>query len=60
MVLRHYHSYVEALRAAHLDAAGLDVQRCRGILARAIEVACTEDPELLPDFKRAFAARPQA
>lgn len=57
-VLEHYHAYVEALRLAHLDDAGLEVQRCRRVLARAIEAACAYDPDLLDDFKRAFAARP--
>jgi hypothetical protein len=59
-VLRHYHAYIEALRAARLDNTSTDVQRCRRILAQAIEVACAQDPHVLEDFKRSFAARPPA
>jgi hypothetical protein len=58
-VVRHYDVYVRALRSAHLDPEAGDVRACRRALARAIEEACTGDPYLLQDFKRAFAAQPR-
>jgi hypothetical protein len=59
-VLARYQEYVDALRACHLDSADPEVQTARRNLARAIEQACSEDPFLLSDFKRAFATRPHA
>jgi hypothetical protein len=60
VVLRCYHEYVEALRSTHLEHTSPEVHRSRRALARAIEQACVDDPDLLDDFKRTFAARPQA
>jgi len=58
-VLHYYDTYVRALRSAHLDSDASDVRACRSALAHAIEDACSTDPYLLQDFKRAFAAQPQ-
>ncbi|GAC1322328.1 MAG: hypothetical protein NVSMB22_08960 [Chloroflexota bacterium] len=58
-VLRYYNAYVEAMRDAHPDMKTDTVREARRDLAHAIESACTRDSELLEDFRRAFAARPQ-
>lgn len=59
-VLGRYQTYVRALRACDLDPAAGEVRESRRALARAIEEASAQDPELLSDFKRAFATRPRA
>lgn len=59
-VLRHYNAYVHALRHSHPNTGSESVQETRRALARAIEQACAHDVTLLEDFRRAFAARPQA
>lgn len=58
LVLSRYQEYVAALQTYHLDPSADEVRHTRGALARAIELACAEDPDLLGDFKRAFASRP--
>lgn len=57
-VLACYQAYVDSLRRYRLDPAAAEVQRCRRLLAHAIEAACANDSALLDDFKRAFASRP--
>lgn len=59
-VLARYQAYVDALRTWHMDLDSLEVRESRRALARSIEEACSEDPDLLADFKRAFASRPRA
>ena len=56
-VLARYQAYVDALHACQLNSAAEEVRGSRRALARAIEAACLEDPDLLIDFKRAFASR---
>jgi len=56
-VVRCYHRYVRALRAHGLEAESKAILTTRKALASAIESACAEDPDLLRDFRRAFAAR---
>jgi hypothetical protein len=56
VVLRHYHEYVTALHTTRLDSSSSQVQQARKALARAIEDACQNDPWILDDFKRNFAA----
>lgn len=57
-VLSCYAAYVDALRQYGLDPDAAEVRQSRRALARAIERACRQDPQLLTDFKRAFATRP--
>lgn len=59
-VLTHYQAYVNALRTWHMDLDSVEVRQSRRALARSIEEACAEDPDLLNDFKRAFASRHRA
>lgn len=57
-VFRSYHAYVLALRGYALGEDHVAVRQSRANLARAIEVACLIDPNLLGDFKQSFGTRP--
>lgn len=59
-VLRCYQQYVRALYTFRLDPDAEEVRERREELARAIESACSDDPGLLSDFRRAFATRHRA
>ncbi|HZU11200.1 MAG TPA: hypothetical protein VFB58_00020 [Chloroflexota bacterium] len=59
-VLARYQDYVDALRLCHLDPDAVPVRESRRALARSIEAACIDDPNLLADFKRAFATQHRA